>query len=195
MTSSEKVILGLLAAGAALFVVGGLTRKKEPQDWYIDPDLGKHRGLAYIANGPDQAATRLPSRQDPRGGAADYLGYNYGATQPSAYAWGEPAQKVGKAWDKREDQWAYVDRAPLDYGQPPLRIPRPWKDANRFWDGITSWGGTEVVAQRLHLFHLRPSAPTKGYRSVSGMLAPVGGGQSTASRVRIPAIFVPSSVA
>jgi hypothetical protein len=137
----------------------------------------------------------MKSKQDVKGGMADYLGYPYGATQPSVYAIGEPARSGGSWWDARVDQWQEIPLSPLDYEKPPLRIPKLFKDANRYWDGITSWGGTEVMGQRFHIFHLRPSSPTRGYRSISGSLAPIGGGQSTASRVRIPAIFVPSAIA
>jgi hypothetical protein len=186
------VVVGLALGGVALFMFG--RPKHEVQDVQIDPDMGKHRGLSPLYAGPDQTPHRLPSRQDPRGGAADYLGYNYAKTQPSAYAKGEPAQRVGSWWDKREDDAASIEVSPIDYGRPPMRIPKLWKDANRFWDGVTSYGGTEVMGQRVHLFHLRPSFPTRGVRSISGSLAPIGGGQSTASRIRIPAVFVPSAI-
>jgi hypothetical protein len=188
---------GLIVAGMVLggVLLVAMSRKKGgPEDIQIDPDFGKHRGLAPMYAGPDQLPYRLPSNQDPKGGAADYLGYTYGGSEPSKYALGEPAQITGAWWDAREDNWAPVDVSPLDYQKPPLRIPKLWKDANRYWDGITSWGGTEVVGQRVHLYHLRPSMPTRGIRSISGSLAPIGGGQSTASNVRIPAIFVPSAV-
>lgn len=193
MTSSEKIILAMVAAGAGLVGLAMLNRPKGSEDVQIDPDMGTHRGLAPTY-GYAVMETRLPSQQDPKGGMADYLGYPYDSTTPSRYAKGEPAQHIGSFYDKREDNWNFVPPAPIDYGAPPLRIPRLWKDANRFWDGINSQGGTDMVAQKIHLFHLRPSAPTRGYRSVSGMLAPVGGGMSTASRARIPAIFVPSVV-
>ncbi len=190
MNRATLVVGGLVAAGVALFVLG--RPKGGAQAWQIDPALGKHRGLAPTYGGPDATPTRMPSHQDPRGGPADYLGYNYARTTPSVYAKGEPAQKGGAWWDAREDAWAFQEPSPIDYAKPPLRIPKLWKDGNRFWDGISSWGGTEVTGQRVHLFHLRPSAPTRGYRSISGSLAKIGGGQSTASRIRIPAVFVPS---
>lgn len=190
----STMIVGGLILGGVLLVA--MSRPKKPlDDVQIDPALGKHRGLAPMYAGPDQLPARLPSKQDHKGGKADYLGYPYSNTTPSVYAKGEPAQHGGKWWDAREDAAAHIEVAPIDYGLPPMRIPKLWKDGNRYWDGVTSWGGTEVVGQRFHLFHLRPSIPTRGYRSISGSLAPIGGGQSTASRVRIPAVFVPSAVA
>lgn len=191
---TSDILLLMAGAGVGLFVLGALTRPKEPEDWQINPDLGKHRGLGPTY-GSDQQPTRLPSKQDPQGGVADYRGYTYNRSMPSTYAKGEPAQHLGKMYDKREDNWAFVPPSPIDYGAPPVRIPKLWKDGIRYWDGITSHGGVDAVGQRVHLFHLRPSYPTRGYRSVSGSLASTGGGMSTASRVRIPAIFVPSAVA
>jgi hypothetical protein len=191
------IIGGIVAAGVLLFILGSRQKTgkiQEVDDWQIDPDMGKHRGIAYVSNGTDQIPTRMHSAQDPKGGAADYLGYNYDKSLPSLYAKGEPAVHAGKWWDKREDDWTEIPLSPLDYGPAPGRIPKLFKDANRYWDGITSYGGTEVVAQRMHLFHFRPSAPTRGYRSISGSFSTIGGGQSTGSRIRIPAIFVPSVV-
>lgn len=187
-------IIGGLALAGVLFVFMSRPKGRPNDDVQIDPDMAQHRGVAPMYAGPDQLPYRLPSKQDVKGGAADYLGYNYAGTTPSVYAKGEPAQHIGAWWDAREDAWASPDVSPIDYEKPPLRIPKLWKDANRYWDGISSWGGTEVVGQRVHLYHLRPSIPTRGYRSISGSLAPIGGGQSTASRVRIPAVFVPSAV-
>jgi hypothetical protein len=192
---TEWIVGGLVASGVALFILCRPKGGALPEDVQIDPSMGKHRGLAPMYAGMDQLATRQPSKQDPRGGPADYLGYNYGATTPSVYAKGEPAQKAGAWWDLVEDNAAHIEVSPIDYGRAPLRIPKLWKDATRYWDGLTSYGGTEVVGQRVHLFHLRPSYPTRGVRSISGSLAPIGGGMSTASRVRIPAVFVPSAVA
>jgi hypothetical protein len=189
---SEWIVGGLVLGGVLLVA---MSRKSTlPQDVQIDPALGKHRGLAPLYAGTDQTPTRAPSKQDPKGGLADYLGYTYGATTPSVYAKGEPARNRGSWWDAREDQWQEVPFSPIDYEKAPLRIPKLWKDANRYWDGIVSWGGTDVVGQRFHIFHLRPSYPTRGYRSLSGSLAPIGGGQATASNIRIPAVFVPSAV-
>ena len=188
------LIVGGMVLGGVLLVAMS-RRSSLPEDTQIDPQFGAHRGLAFPYAGNDQQPDRMPSAQDQKGGAADYLGYPYAGTAPSTYAKGEPAQVGGAWWDTREADWASPEVSPIDYGKPPLRIPKLWKDANRYWDGITSWGGTDVVDQHLHLFHLRPSAPTRGYRSISGVLAPLGGGSSTASNVRIPAVFVPSAVA
>jgi hypothetical protein len=195
VTPTGKGLLIIAGLGIGAFLLGAFTRPKEVNDVQIDPGLGKHRGLApTYGSAPENVPTRMPSAQDPKGGPADYLGYNYAKTTPSRYAMGEPAQHLGRYWDKREDAWAHPEVAPLDYQLPPLRIPKTWKDAIRYWDSIQSQGGTEVVGQSVHLFHLRPGYPTRGYRSISGSIASVGGGMSTASRTRIPAVFVPSAV-
>lgn len=184
---------GVVAAGLAWLLWDG--RRREILDQRIAPDQFLHRQVPAVYNGNDQVSKRMPSRQDPMGGMADYGGYPYHGSQPSAYAKGEPAQGKGGWWDKGEDRWNEVLVSPIDYQQPPLRIPRLWRDGNRYWDGLVSHGGTEQTGQRVHLFHLRPSSPTRGYRSISGSLSSIGGGQSTASRVRIPSLFVPSNVA
>jgi hypothetical protein len=194
LNKATLIVGGLVAGGVLLFLVGGKNARKEINETQIDPNMAAHRGLAPTYGGADATPTRMSSAQDPRGGAADYYGYNYRKTTPSVYAKGEPAQRGGTWYDKREDAWAVVAPSPIDYGAPPLRIPKLFKDATRYWDSIGSHGGTEVMGQRFHLFHLRPSAPTRGYRSISGSLGGIGGGMSTASRVRIPAIFVPSVI-
>jgi hypothetical protein len=195
VTTSEKALLAILGGGAAIFVLGGLFKVRPLKAPQIDPQLSSHRGIAPMYEGTDQVPTRMRSNQDPKGGTADYLGYPYGKSRPAVYAKGEPAQHHGGFYDKREDAAAHIEVSPIDYGAPPVRIPKLWKDGIRYWDGITSHGGVNAVGQSVHLFHLRPSFPTRGYRSVSGSLAKIGGGMSTASRVRVPAIFVPSAVA
>src|SRR5579864_1170829 len=189
LVASKNVVYLLIGGAAALFVLGTLTaRRKEINDVLIDPALGKHRGLGAVYGGePDQIPLRAPSFQDKKP-SADYVGYPYSGTQPGTYAKGEPAQMTGKWWDKGEDRWTEVPLSPLDYQRPPMRIPKLFKDSNRYWDGITSRSGVEAQGHRVHLFHLRPSYPTRGIRSISGSLAEVGGGFSTASTMRVPAV-------
>jgi hypothetical protein len=122
----------------------------------------------------------MPSRQDPDP-AADFAGYPYKATTPSRYAQG---YWKGKFLNP-------IGYAPLDYGDAPTRIPKLWKDNIRYWDGTMQRGSTQQN-YRIVLFHLRPSMPTRGYRSISGVMA---GGGPTSSRARVPAIFIPSVVA
>lgn len=182
-----------MGIGAAVLVFGGVARgRKTVYDSQIGPDFGIHRGKPAMYAGPDQVSIRHSSMQEPK--VTDYFPYPYEATTPSAFAKGEPAQTTGKWWDMAEDRWAHPEVSPIDYGRPPLRIPKLFRDSNRYWDGITSYGGTDVVGQKVHLFHLRPSYPTRGIRSISGSLSSIGGGMSTASTMRIPAVFVPSVV-
>lgn len=197
MRTAYLVAGGVVGAGVLYLILTGRTGSsggpREVQDIRIDPKFGTHRQIPAIFAGTDQVSTRNASVQDPRGSTEDFGGYPYGNSQPSAFAKGEPAQMKGAHWDQAEDRWVEIPLSPLDYGRPPQRIPQLRRDSNRYWDGITSYGGTEVVGQRVHLFHLRPSSPTRGYRSISGSLASIGGGMSTASRMRIPSIFVPSA--
>lgn len=187
------VIGGGVVAGVLVILLLN-NRRPSIVDSRIDPQEDLHRQIPAIYAGTDQVSTRNPSRQDPLGGMADFGGYPFRGSMPSSFAKGEPAQVKGDHWDKGEDRWGFVPPSPIDYGRPPLRIPRLWRDHTRYWDGLTSYGGTEVVGQRVHLFHFRPSPPTRGNRSISGSLASIGGGQSTASRIRIPSIFVPSNL-
>jgi hypothetical protein len=192
-------MLGVVGAGTLALI---LTNKpRAVNDVRIDPDLGKHRGLGAVYGGPDALPIRMPDSQDKRGSYADYLGYPYALTAPSAYANDQyntmdAPESVEQARD-RQDHMAGQQGdggGPINYGKPPARIPALFKDNNRMWDSVEQQGGILAENQRLHLFHLRPSSPTRGYRSISGSLASIGGGQSTASTARIPAIFVPSSV-
>jgi hypothetical protein len=191
--ASKNVIYLLVGGAVGLVLLGTMTRRKVVNDVQIDPDLGKHRGLGAVYGEPDQVPLRAPSFQD-HNPASDFVGYNYRGTEPGTYAKGEPAQKTGKWWDKGEDRWTEIPLSPLDYKNPPMRIPKLFKDANRYWDGLTTRSGVEAQGHRVHLFHLRPSYPTRGIRSISGSLSEIGGGMSTASTARIPAVFVPSVV-
>lgn len=149
----------------------------------IDPQHGgTHRQQPIPGTGSQAPFWRLPTAQDPGGAVADKP-YPHGgaARHPSAYAQGH--------WRGGVAAWP-VGYSPLDYGEVPVRAPKLWKDAISHWDGMRQRGFTQQN-YRLQLLHLRPSYPTRGHRSISGVLA---GGGPTASIARIPAIFVPSSV-
>lgn len=177
------VVAALVAAGAGVFLLGrrGAGETANPQG---DPDMGRHRGIPYQPRpgAGTGAPLRAPSAQDPHP-ERDYEGYPYGRTQPALYAQGYPK---GRGMQLGGDA-----TSPLNYGEAPRRIPKLWKDGTRYWDGVMQHGSTQQN-YRVFLFHLRPSMPTRGYRSVSGVLY---NGGPTASRARIPAIFVPSAVA
>jgi hypothetical protein len=81
----------------------------------------------------------------------------------------------------------------LNEGPPPLRIPHVWNDGLNAAAGIRQYGFTQqnYRAYFPHLYLGRSGFPTRGIRSLSGVRQITG---PTASRVRIPAIFVPSAV-
>lgn len=126
-------------------------------------------------------SVRRPSAQDKRGGLADLTSYPYDRGSPSTLAQG---RYIGK------NPSLPLGYSPVDYGAAPVRIPRQWRDGTRYWDGLRQQGFTQQFYQA-QMRHFRPAPPTRGYRSVSGVLA--GQGQ-TASRMRIPSVFVPSAV-
>lgn len=176
------VLVGLVAVGGAVVFLGrprgAMAGVPDISDSRLDPDIGRHRGLPVLRGRSSAEGVRGTSSQEPR--IRDKDGYPYkGDDQPSAIATG---------------YWKGYGTGPigysqLDYGPTPIRIPRLWRDGIRYWDGIAQRGYTQQN-YRLFLFHLRPSAPTRGYRSVSGVLA----GGPTSSRRRIPAVFVPTAV-
>lgn len=187
MTRNEIAVLATLGlVGAGIIFVGSRGKKLHDipnvSDPRIDPDLGRHRGrpAMYRPNSGTGAQVRLGSAQEPHpNDSADYP-YN-GDKAPSLLATGY--------WKGYGD--GPVGYSPIDYGPIPKRIPRLWRDGNRYWDGVQTRGYTQQN-YRLFLFHLRPSMPTRGYRSISGVLY---NGGPTSSRRRIPAVYVPTSVA
>jgi hypothetical protein len=82
--------------------------------------------------------------------------------------------------------------AAIDESPAPTRIPHVWNDALSASAGILQYAFTQQNYRKFmpHIWMSRVQYPTRGIRSVSG----VGAQMSTASRVRIPAIFVPSAV-
>jgi hypothetical protein len=184
VTRNELLVLAaLVGVGGAVVLLGrprGATSQgADLSDPRIDPDIGRHRGLPVLRGRSSAEGVRLPSSQEPR--IRDKRGYPYsGDSQPSLYATG-----YWKGYGSGP-----IGYSPIDYGPTPIRIPRLWHDGIRYWDGIAQRGYTQQN-YRLFLFHLRPSAPTRGYRSISGVLA---NGGPTSSRRRIPAIFVPTAV-
>jgi hypothetical protein len=80
----------------------------------------------------------------------------------------------------------------LNESPAPTRIPRFWNDGLNAAAGIAQFG-TIQQNSRLFIKHQmlgRVPLPTRGVRSISG----VGAQMSTASVIRIPAIFIPSAV-
>ena len=146
----------------------------------IDPQPGVHRQTRppFIRVIGDFITVRLPSRQERRVRDEDYP--HRGDTQPSAYAQGW--------WRGRVPGWP-LGYSMLDYGPVPQRVPHLWKDATRFWDGPSQRGFTQQN-YRQQWPHFVPPYKTRGYRSISGVITSQG---PTASRVRVPAVFAPST--
>lgn len=75
----------------------------------------------------------------------------------------------------------------------PTRIPHVWKDGLDASAGLNQRGFTQQNYS-LYIKHIplgRSGFPTRGIRSLSGVRTETG---PTASRIRIPAVFVPSAV-
>lgn len=158
-----------------------------PADWRIDPQVGVHR-QSPASSAVDAAAGPFYARPSAQDRVAryrtPYANPQVTDEQVSAQAQGRPVGQYSVP----------VGYSTLDYGPAPVRIPRQWRDATRSWESLNQHGGSAAgcpahVNHWLWLPHARPSHPTRGYRSVSGILAGQG---PTASNARVPAIFVPS---
>lgn len=145
----------------------------------IDPQLGVHRfgRPSWMRDDGAASTVRQASAQEPR---VNDLGYPHtGDARPSMYA---QAHWVGPGMGRS-------DISDVNYGNTPVRIAKLWKDAIRFFDGLSQHGFTQQN-YREQWPHFIPPMPTRGYRSVSGVLTTQG---PTASRVRIPAVISPSA--
>jgi hypothetical protein len=79
----------------------------------------------------------------------------------------------------------------LNYGPAPFRIPRLNKPYMRECAGVSQWASRQAA----HDIWMRPPAIPRapwGARTISGVMQRTAAGP--ASFVRIPAIFVPSSI-
>lgn len=176
------ILLGVAAAGAATVLM--LRPKNDPNqivNAQSSPGMGRHRGIGYTQWAGEQGTLRAASAQDPKP-FADLDGYPYNGDRGA----GSYAQAY---WEGYGDP--RTDTSPINYGKAPRRIPKLWKDGIRYWDGVRQHGSKQQNSSAF-FFHLRPSMPTRGFRSVSGILY---NGGPTASRARIPAVYVPSQVA
>jgi hypothetical protein len=93
----------------------------------------------------------------------------------------------------RADSDSKLSQIFLDHERPPSRIPRVWKDGMDMGAGIAQQAFTQWN-YRLFLPHIwlgRVPQPTRGIRAISGARQVDG---PTASRARIPAIYIPSVV-
>lgn len=145
-----------------------------PSNPLQDPQAGEHRTVPYPTAYPIE---RAPTSQDPQGGAGDHR-YPFPSRAPLANAQGFPTGRSSQP----------VGYDGLDHGPIPQRIPRLWRDGLNAWDGLRQWAGTQQF-YRAQLRHLRPSYPTRGYRSISGVMAPTSMGST---RIRVPAVFIRS---
>ncbi len=106
---------------------------------------------------------------------------------PSRLAGGQ-AEGVGMANTLGSD----IGPGSLNESPAPTRIPRLWNDGLNAAAGLNQYGFTQQNYRAFlkHPWLGRVPFPTRGIRAVSGVRAQM----STASTVRIPAIFVPSAV-
>lgn len=146
---------------------------------YIDPQFGVHRFGRPSWMRDDGAAPTVRQASAQEHSVRDYEYPYHGDTAPSAYA---QAHWVGPGM-------ARSDISDVNYGNAPTRIVKLWKDATRFFDGLNQHGFTQQN-YREQWPHFRPPYPTRGYRSVSGVLTTTG---PTSSRLRIPAVIAPSA--
>jgi hypothetical protein len=179
-------------------VAGAIRGREAPQiiaiDRRIDPQYS-NQGHGKSVHGRQQY---IPGKQD---GSADMINLNTwslpgrGAMKdpesmareqkdPSRLATGQ-ARGVGMQDTTRSSQ--AINESPA-----PTRIPRFWNDGLNASAGLNQYAFTQ---QNYRLFIKHPwlgrvGFPTRGIRAISGIRAQM----STASTVRIPAIFVPSAV-
>lgn len=154
----------------------------------VDPQYGVHGRQQYI-----------PGKQDRSADPINYNEFKYAARlQGNAHApeWlareGQPTLLAGGQTGYVGMQNTTRSSADLDESLPPTRIPRVWNDGLNAAAGLMQYGFTQVN-YRLFIKHPwlgRVRYPTRGIRSVSGVTAQL----SSASTIRIPAIYVPSAV-
>ncbi len=166
-----------------------------PADAWLDPQPALHKQSPAPAEGPTTATSvaharpfyQRPSAQDRAG---HFTPRNQGKAADASIMANAQGQWKGTGVPP-------IMPSPVDYGRVPNKIPRLWKDGNRSWAGLSFHGDATVglithVNQWLWIPHLRPAMPTRGFRSISGVLQRQG---PTASTARVPAVFVPSQVA
>jgi hypothetical protein len=160
-------------AGAARAIRGRETPELVTIDRRIDPQWGVH-----------VVQEEIPTR--PMGGQRIK---RYPQTLPgSRYAQGQ-TEGVGEV----DTTQSAIGPGSLYESPAPIRIPHVWKDGLDMSAGLNQRGFTQ---QNYSLFikHIglgRSGFPTRGIRSLSGVRTDTG---PTASRIRIPAVFVPSAV-
>lgn len=129
---------------------------------------------------------RLPGRgkaKDPEAIGRDGGGLSrLAANQPGDGPRGDPDSRLSD-----------IGPGSLNEGPPPMRIPHVWNDGLNAAAGLRQYAFTQqnYTAYFKHTYLGRSGFPTRGIRSLSGVRQPVG---PTASRIRIPAIYVPSAV-
>lgn len=160
-------------AGAAGAIRGRETPELVTIDRRIDPQWGVH-GVQEQIPGRGMEGQRIK---------------RYPQSLPgSRYAQGQ-TEGVGEV----DTTQSAIGPGSLYESPAPTRIPHVWKDGLDASAGLNQRGFTQ---QNYTLFikHIslgRSGFPTRGIRSISGVRAGAG---PTASRIRIPAVFVPSAV-
>jgi hypothetical protein len=164
-------------------------------DRRIDPQYVSY-GIGASVHGRQQY---IPGKQD---GSADTINYNefdFAAKLLGEEHAPEYLARHGRPASLSSGQTGYVgmmdttrSSAALNESLPPVRIPRFWNDGLNAGAGLMQYAFTQVN-YRIFIKHPwlgRVRYPTRGVRAASGVRAQM----STASTIRIPAIYVPSAV-
>jgi hypothetical protein len=183
-------------------VAGAIRGREIPQiitiDRRIDPQYS-NQGHGKSVHDRQQ---NIPGKQD---GSADPINlneYNYAArltggagdsgTPEYLSRRGDPSRLAGGQMEGVGMQNTDRSSMALNESPAPTRIPRFWNDGLNAGAGLMQYAFTQVN-YRIFIKHPwlgRTGFPTRGIRSISGVTAQM----STASTVRIPAIYVPSAV-
>ena len=141
----------------------------------------------------------IPGKQDQSADPIVLNEFEYAASLQGDDKVPESLSRHGKPSQLAGGQTGYVgmvnttrSSADIDESLPPVRIPRFWNDGLNAAAGLAQYAFTQ---QNYRIFIKHPwlgrtPFPTRGIRSISGVTAQ----QSTASTIRIPAIYVPSAV-
>lgn len=180
-------------------VAGAIRGRETPQivaiDRRIDPQYS-NQGHGASVHGRQQY---IPGKQD---GSADPIVLNvfeYAASMQGdrkvpeyLTRHGDPSRLAGGQQSGVGMQNTDRSSLALNESPAPTRIPRLFNDGLNAAAGLMQYGFTQVN-YRLFIKHPwigRVGFPTRGIRGVSGVRSQL----STASTVRIPAVYVPSSV-
>jgi hypothetical protein len=183
-------------------VAGAIRGREAPQiiaiDRRIDPQYS-NQGHGKSVHGRQQ---HVPGKQDQSADPINLNEYDYASrlvggagdrgTPEYISRHGDPSRLAGGQTEGVGMQDTTRSSQGLNESPAPTRIPRFWNDGLNAGAGLSQYGFTQ---QNYRIFIKHPwlgrsGFPTRGIRAVSGVTAQM----STASTVRIPAIYVPSAV-